>query len=368
MPEKQSGPMQAEAFSAGIDGGIHGAFVFFGEEDYLKSFCREKIYRAVMAEGMEIFNYFPISFSPASGTKEAALDKLSDAVAAIPMMQDKKLIVVTDLAPAGLSKELLESLCEALSMASHSEDTVLVLDCRADELVADYKLEASPVYTKLAACATMVRFDLLTRGKLMAWAKRRFRDEGVIFPDEAAGLLCDLAAGRMMSLSGEIQKLLCYAKFVKGGNPPTIDETDVKRIASATTPDEIPFAMLTAAQSFRLSEMLAVLDTAREQREEPVAVLAKLSRIYLDMLLIKAARESGMSSSEMAKALKMKEFRVGKYVAALSKVPMRVIENAVRLAYETDKRLKSQPSDPWVLLDKMIVEIYAPKSLRVSEG
>ena len=62
--------------------------------------------------------------------------------------------------------------------------------------------------------------------------------------------------------------------------------------------------------------------------------------------------------------LKMKEFRVTKYLASVAKVPMEVLEEAIRLSYETDKALKSEPSDAWVLLDMLAVRIYAPKSLR----
>lgn len=364
MAVKGSGPINAEAFSAEIKRGICGAFVFFGEEDYLKSFCRGEIYKAVMSEGMETFNYFPVSFSPASGTRESAMERLFDAVDAVPMMQDKKLIIISDLAPAELSKDMQDSLCTALSLANRSDDTVLILDCRADELVADYKLETSALYKKLSSCAQMVRFDLLPRGKLIAWIKRRFAAESVLIRDEAAGLLAELCAGHMMPLIGEIQKLLCYAKFIKSGSPLSLEEEDIKKISCASMPDEVPFAMLNAAQSWRLSEMLAVTESAREQREEPIAVLAKLSRIYLDMLLVKTAQDSGMTLPEIAKSLKMKDFRVGKYLSSVSKVPIRVIENAIRCAYETDRNLKSLPSDPWVLLDQFIVNIYAPKSLR----
>ena len=364
MPEKRNAPMRPEELSAAIKRGICGAFVFFGDEDYLKSRYRDEIYQSVMTEGMETFNYFAISFSPAAGSRENAMTRLADAVNAGPMMQDKKLVVVSDLAPAGLPKDLLEALCNILSLAERSDDTVVVLYCRADELETDYKLEASTVYKKLSACAKMVRFDLQSRGKLIAWTKRHFTKEAILISDEAAGLLVDLCAGRMMPLSGEIQKLICYAKYGKGGESPVIDEDDVKKIAAASSPDEVPFAMLTAAQSWKLSEMRAVMDTAREQREEPVAVLARLSRIYLDMLLIKTAAANAMSAAEIAKDMKMKDFRVGKYLSSIAKVPAEVIENAVTLAYETDRRLKSLPSEPWVLLDELIVKIYAPKALR----
>lgn len=58
--------------SAAIKKGICGTFVFFGDEDYLKSRYRDEIYQSVMTEGMETFNYFAVSFSPAAGSRENA--------------------------------------------------------------------------------------------------------------------------------------------------------------------------------------------------------------------------------------------------------------------------------------------------------
>lgn len=368
MAEKKTAPntgmRTVEALQTEIKKGVCGAYVFFGEEDYLKNYYRTEIYKAIMEEGMETFNYFPISFSPAVMTKEDALSRLSDAILAVPMMQDKKLIVITDLAPATLPKEHFEALCQSLKAANESDDTVLVLYCRADEMEDDYKLETSAFFKKLIACAKVVKFDLQTKGRLVSWIKRHFSREKIRISDEAAGLLADMCAGRMTPLSFEIEKLICYAKYVKKGEALFVDEEDIKNIAVQSTPDEIPFAMLNAAQSWKLAEILTVLHTAKEQREEPIVVLAQLSRIYQDMLTIKIAKDAALTSSEIAKIMKMKDFRVTKYLSSIERVPLSVLENTIRLAYETDKALKSTSTDPWILLDMLAVRIYAPKSLR----
>ncbi len=365
---QKSAVLTPEMLAAEIKKGALGSYLFFGDEDYLKTHYRDEIYKSIMEEGLETFNYFPISFSPAVQSKEEAMSRLADAVMAIPMMQDKKLIVASDLAPASLSKELLDALAKALNSANNSDDTVLILYCRTDELEADYKFETSALYKKLSAACKMVKFDLQPRGKLISWAKRHFSGEVILISDEAAGMLVDLCAGRMTSLSFEIEKLICYAKYVKGGEPPRIDEDDVLKIASPSAQDEVPFAMLNAAQSWKLTEILAVLETAREQREEPISVLARLSRIYLDMLMIKTASDAALTPSEIAKVMKMKDFRVTKYLSSIQKVPLAVLENAVKLSYETDRALKSSPSDPWMLLDTLAVKIYAPKSLRTADS
>ncbi len=364
-PAQKSAILTPEMLAASLKAGSPvGAYVFFGDEDYLKTYYRDKIYDAVMEEGLETFNYFPISFSPAVQTKEIAMSRLADAVMAIPMMQDKKLIVASDLALGALTKDLSEALFRILSQANAADDTVLVLYCRADELEADYKFESSTLCKKLSASAKLVRFDLQPRGKLISWVKRHFTEEAIVMTDEAAGALVELAAGRMTSLSFEIEKLLCYAKFVKGGEPPRVEYEDVMKIASPSPQDEVPFAMLNAAESWKLSEILAVLAAAKEQRDEPISVLARLSRIFLDMLIIKTASDALLPPAEIAKEMGMKEFRVTKYLSAIGKVPLSVLERAVELSYVTDRALKSTPSDPWVLLEKLAVDIYAPKSLK----
>ena len=359
-----TGARTVEALAAEIKKGVLGSFVFFGEEDYLKNHYRTQIYRSVMEEGMEAFNYFPISFSPAVMTKEEAMSRLSDAILALPVMQDKKLIVISDLAPATLSKELFDSLCSILSQANESDDTVLLLYCRADEIEDDYKTESATFFKKLSASAKIVKFDLQPRGKLIAWIKKHFSGEIIRISDEAAEMLAEMCACRMTPLSFEIEKLICYAKYVKKGESLFIDENDVMKIAVAGSPDEVPFAMLNAAQGWKLADILTVLMTAREQREEPIAVLARLSRIYMDMLMVKTAKDAAIPTGEIAKLMKMKEVRITKYLASVAKVPTEVLENAIRLCYETDKQLKSAPADPWVLLDMLAVNIYAPKSLR----
>ena len=73
---------------------ISGAFVFFGDEDYMKEHYLGKIRKKVLtAEGLEAFNHFIVSFSAASNlSADELFARLSDAVDAFPMMQEQKLV------------------------------------------------------------------------------------------------------------------------------------------------------------------------------------------------------------------------------------------------------------------------------------
>lgn len=359
MPKNDSAVLMPDALSDVLKSHSGGAFVFFGEEDYLKSIWLGRFAKELMtAEGFELFNRFRVSFSD----EKAAASMLSDAVSASPMMQEQTLVEIHDLNLSQSKKEALDSLCASLS--SVGEDTVAIAVFRSDELTFDYKPEQSPVYKKLSAAATLVRFDLLPDGKLIAWAKKLVAAKKLFLTDDAAQTLIEMCSRRMLAISGEVEKLAAYKKYAAEGEPIEITAEDVLRVCSQNAKDELPFAMSNAAAKWNLKEMLTVFDTSRDLREEPVSVVARLGKIYSEMLKMKAALDSGKTIGAAAKALGMNEFRAGLVAKSVQNVPMPVIENAVLLTYETDVKLKSTQTDKWVLLCELAAKIYTPKSLR----
>lgn len=357
MAKKPSSVLTPDALPEIVKNGISGAYVFFGDEDYLKSVWLDRIAKSVMtAEGFEIFNRFSVSFAD----ERAGASKLADALFASPMMQDKTLVEVRDFAVSGAKSSVIDSLCETLSQIS--PDTVAIVIFRSDELAFDYKIEQSPVYKKLSQVATVVEFDLLSDAKLIAWAKKLLAAKKITMTDNAAHVLMDMCSRRMFSVLGETEKLAAYKKYGDGEN--LVTEEDVRKICTQNAKDELPFAMSDAASKWNLKEILSVFEMSRDQQEEPISVVSKLGRIYVDMLKMKAALDCGMSVPSAAKALGMNEYRAGLVAGSVQNVPTSVIENALLLTYETDVRLKSTQTDKWVLLDELAAKIYTPRSLR----
>lgn len=357
MAKKPASVLTPDALPEIVKNGIAGAYVFFGDEDYLKTVWLDRIAKSVMtSEGFEIFNRFSVSFTD----EKSGAAKLADALFASPMMQEKTLVEVHDLAVSGARSSVIDTLCETLSHIS--PDTVAIVIFRSDELSFDYKIEQSPVYKKLSQVASVVEFDLLPDAKLVAWAKKLLAAKKITISDGAAGVLVDMCSRRMFSLLGETEKLAAYKKYGDGSS--SVTEEDVRTVCTQNAKDELPFAMSDAASKWNLKEILSVFEMSRDQQEEPISVVSKLGRIYADMLKMKAALDGGMTVSSAAKALGMNEYRAGLVARSVQNVPVAVIENALLLTYETDIRLKSTQTDKWVLLDGLAAKIYTPRSLR----
>lgn len=353
--------MKPEELSAEIkSGGLRGAYVFLGDEDYLKRHYLSEVYKSIMnAEGLELFNYGKISFSAVSGGRDAGFTALASSLSSFPMGQERRLTEIHDLAVDGLPSSALDMLCENLRAAD--ETNIAILCLRKNEWIFDYKTENSQEFRKLSAVAKLVRFDIQSKPKLKAWAARHLSREGVSASDAALDILADMCSLEMSVIAEETAKLCFYAH---GSGKTEITESDVRSVVSqAVTTEAPPFAMLEAAQKWSISDMYAVAATARDLREEPVALVAKLGKILSDMLRVKAGLEAGLTNAQIAKETKLKEYSVSKYAAAVAKAPISKLEESVRLACETDAALKSTQTDGYVLLDMLIARIYTPRSL-----
>lgn len=347
---------------ADIKNGLSGAYVFFGDEDYMKEHYIGKIRKKLLtAEGLETFNHFIVSFSPVSElSQDDIFARLSDAVDAMPMMQEQKLVEIRDLSLNGISQKALDALITVLARANEVDDTVTILNLRENEYVTDYKTETSATYKKLASAAKAVRFDTFSPERLSTWEKKHFESRGLFIAQDAALLLADMCACRMFTINSEFEKLEAYAE-VHGKK--TITTEDITLVCAISEREEMPFALSNAAEKWNIKDVFSALYALRDLKKEPIAVLARLSGLYTDMLVAKTAQLAGRTSADAAKVLKTSPARAARLMSAVAQVPLSKLESCIDEAYKTDLQLKSSPSDQWVLLEMMIAKIYTPRSL-----
>ncbi len=352
-----------EKLSGDIKKGLFGAYVFYGDEDFMKEHYLGKIRKKVLtAEGFEPFNHFIVSFAATSNLSQDELfARLSDAVDAMPMMQEQKLVEIRDLSLTGISQKAFDSLIEILTRANEAEDTVTVLNLRENEYVVDYKTESSATFKKLAAAAKAVRFDTFPPERLATWEKKHFAAKELFIAQDAALLLADMCACRMFSINSEFAKLEAYAEVY---GKKTITADDVSLVCAMSEREEMPFALSNAAEKWNIKEVLAALYALRDLKKEPIVILARLSGLYSDMLVAKTALIAGKNAAETAKVLKMRDSRrASRLMASVAQVPLEKLESCIDEAYKADLKLKSSPNDPWVVLETLVAKIYTPRSL-----
>ena len=336
--------MTTQELDKSIKPSMRGAYLFYGEENYLKQHYREKLRKTVIEdEGMAAFNHSVIT----------DLVKLSSEIAMLPMMAECRLVEVEDVQFSKLNKETLDSL--ALLLAD-LPDTVVLFYTRGEEFVAGTPKKPSEVYKKLADTVNIVEFPKQSPAKLAAWASKHFIANGTFAPNDLCHLLIERTGTDMCVLANEIAKLSAYAL---SHNETHITE---EMLLKVTTPylESGAFDFVNALMEGNTARAFVLLADRRAKREKPIEIFSAISRVVSELVQVKVYTEAGLSPKEIADLTKRNEYAIKIQQNALRNRTMESLNAISELCYETDLKLKSTSVDKFMLIERLIVEMGQP--------
>ncbi len=334
---------------AAIKNGPSGGYLLWGDEDYLKKFYLGKLKEAVLADcppGLEDFNCISLTL------EDGDFGKLAGAVASPPMMAPKKFVEVTPPSANAWKEKERKALAEILDDLAAASDTVLVMLCPRDTLDPGTAKKPSALFKLLSKTLQPVEFALQSGEKLRRWAVRHFEEEGLALEEEASLLLLNRCAPDMTTLTKEIDKVICY---VKSHGRTTVTPADISFVTSPGVREDA-FALANAVLAGDRTAALAALDVYKKRKEEPIAVLAALSRVMSDLLTVSTLSESGAEKAEIAKTLRMHEYKAGIYLRAAAGFGTPRLAAALQRCIEADRLCKSA-SMGYIPLERFVCTI-----------
>ncbi len=319
-----------------------GCYFLYGDEDYLKEHYTSLIRRAVITdESFADFNetvFDDESFSAAA---------LSDAVASLPLMSDKKLICVKLTSYDSLPEREKKGLLAALEQLP--EDTVLVISVTAGGFDAGSAKRPSSALKSLGALASCVELPLGGELPLMRWLSRHFAEHGLVADEQALRLMLRLCGRGMHRLSLEAEKVAARA-CAAGESAVTavLVESTVSR-----TEEEDAFRLANSILSGDLDSAFDSIRMSKQKNESPVRVLASVTSALCDLAAVASLAAEGADKREIASALKLHEYRVGLYLRAAASVSLERLDRAVELCAAADTQMKSS-SLGYIVLERLI--------------
>ena len=337
----------AELSSVIRRGALAGAYLFYGEEGYLRGRYAEQVRRAVLPDGDDGFNFY--SFDRDTFSQEA----LADAIASLPVMADKKLIEVTGLPIDSMAAEELKSLVGILSELPDYEYNVVVLNLAPDDFDPGTPKQPNKLLRTLGDAVTPVLFERQTPAKLNKWLGQHFMAQGVLAEADVCVKLMEYAGHDMYTLASQSEKLAAYV-LAHGRDKLTAEDI----YAAASPVKEIDaFDLTNAILSGDTDRALWILSDKKMRKEKPEILLSEVTGVVRGMLLAARLSDGGLSPAEIASRTGMHEYRVGLYLKSAAKKPLPALQKALALCYETDLKIKSTALDSYVLLDRLVLEI-----------
>ena len=338
----------AVVFEAGLKQSLKAdgtlpVYILFGEDAFLKQKYLNKISLSV-AEAEDVFNYCKF-------TEGCDLQEVYDAVMQMPLMNDKKCVILNDFDYLHCSPSDLERLTELIKETP--KETVFIL--YFDGIETDHKKGAK--FKKLIlACEKAGGLAVLlnhpTRAELVKMLSEGARKRGCKMDSQVSGYLVDTCGEDINLLRNELEKLCA---FTREGQ---VTKDHIEQVCTKTLEANV-FGLSDLILNCKSTEALKLLGNMFFVRMEPMAIFYTVSGVYNDMFRVFSAKAQGVAVSEVAKTFGYgnRAFLLEKASRNLSKFDFKKLSLSLDTLVETDKKLKSFGLNPKTVLEEMVVKL-----------
>jgi len=315
-------------------------YLLFGEEPWLVRHYASRIAKeAVVA--LEEFNLQKFD-------EEASVDQIAEAVEALPMMSERKCVLVRNYnaeANASQTAKMTELL------ADPPESCVLVFAC-TQEIPWKKSAKWRAFQKAVSAVGNAVEFPVRDHAALNRFLTSFAQERGCTVPADVCRYLLELCGTQMTVLENEMEKACAFA----GSGEVTRAHCDA---VCVSTQEAVAFRMANALTAGEYDTAYHLLDLLLYQREEPVALLAAISSAYVDLYRARAAMDSGRSVLELSVPFEYgkMDFKLKNAECVCRRMELSQLRRCLDALYQADRELKSSRTDNRVILEKTMAKL-----------
>lgn len=310
--------------------------LFYGEEEFLKEYYFNAMKNKILANALEDFNY---SFFDG---KTISLQQVQDSIEALPVMTDRKLIVIKDSgivkAPKAAEKAFWEEYLKDIPSYCH----MIFYEKEVDK--------RGKIYKTINKSGLVVEFKYQKTVDLVNWAGRIIHSYQKKIDQEAVYYLLEHCDEGMTSIKNEIDKLISYCH-----NKENITVQDIDAVCTKSIENKI-FNMIDLIMQGDIDQALLLLSDMITLKESEVKVLTLLSRHFSQILKVKLLIEEGLAAGNIAGKVGIPPFAVNKYIKQARGFTIAYLHQILQECLELDHCMKSSNSNEWVMLQTYIIK------------
>ena len=333
--------MNYREFFAQMDKGkIEKVYLFSGEEEYVKRQALERLRGKILPQGFEQLNE--------SLLEGVDAQTIMDAAEKLPLMCERRLVVIRDWAPLlpGKAKNEAEETERMTGYLKRAPETCCMVFYMRKEMDGRKKMVQN-----LQKTAGWVAFEPLSDADLMNWVKKTLKPMGKQMDAQAVQALAFMAGRGLTRLELELKKLAAYA-----GESPEITQEDVEKLVSPSLECTI-FQLVDRVIERNAYQAQRLLKHMREAGESPVGILAMITRQMRMMTFIKLLREQGLQLSEIEKKLELSHFVAGRAANQAQRFHTESLKDGYKACVEADYLIKSGQMRDSAALDLVMLKL-----------
>ncbi len=340
--------MDMRAFYAQLkQGAIQPCYLLEGEEEYTKQRALQDLRKALMPPELAMLNETVLA--------DPSADALIATAETLPMMSDRRLVIVRDSAHLQGRAATGEGEASAPSadgdrIAAYVQQlpaTVCLVFVARGKANGTRKL-----YKQLAKQGAIVSFDRLTRQDMIRWVKRDLQALGKGIADDAVEELLFTCGEDMNLLKQEMEKLAAFA-----GSRDTVTREDIQAIATRTTEYKV-FDLADAVMAGNAEKAVTLMNGMIRDGEARLFLLALLQGQCRQLFLVKTLGQN-VRDAAVASALAVPPFVARKLLGTSRRYTLSALQWAYAQCVETEFRVKSGQQSEDGCLEMLVYQLLA---------
>lgn len=331
-------------------GVISPVYLFYGTERYLIKETLQKLYEALVPEGIGDFNYEKLDGAQVSPAFVAT------SASTLPVFAEKRLIIVTDAPWFGSKKngeeEAKDNFLEPLLnyLGNPADTTCLVF-------VAGEKVDTRKKIVKaVGKGGEVIQFAAFKGNDLNRWIEGRFQERGKNVEGAAVDYLTAAVGNDLTIINNEIEKAVVYS-----GENSKITLEDIKQTVSKTSTLSI-FDLVDAVATRKSVSAVRQLREMVRFGEAEIKILFMVVRQFRMMLQAQTLNKQGYAERQIADNLSGHPYVIKKALQQSRNFSPQELVRALEILLDTDVAIKTGKGEPLALLETGILRLCSSNS------
>lgn len=286
---------------------VSGAYIFAGEEDYLKRYYLGQLRDKAVGDG----SFATFNHAVYDG-EEIDFSSLRDDVMSPPMFDRYKMIEWRYPNFEKMKESDLVELEKLLDLVKATDYAVLAFLVSDGDVDLGTPKKESKFVKRFKDRLNILSFAKSTDAQLLSWLKRHFDAEGVTVTADVVNTLIFRVGHSMTVLNNEVTKLCMLAK-ARGLDRITVQDVEA---VSSSTPECDTFALSNAILERDKKGAFLALEEMKSRRLDPIMILGMMSKTYTEIVSVVMMLRDGTNSNDIQTATKMNPYRLKLYLAA----------------------------------------------------
>ncbi len=321
-------------------GTLPSVLLFEGDDEYSKNAAYQALRSALLPAGLEELNETLLD-APDTDTIIAAAETM-------PLMTDRRLVIIRDHPALSGRTEIDESLLQYLPGVPASSLLLFYCTQKPDG--------RKKLYTAIKKENGIVTFSPLKDIELTSFVTEQFNKAGKECDERTADYLIFISGTDTNLLAREVQKIASYHPDV-----PQVHPDDVRILATPSLESSV-FQMVDAVVANQQARAFSLLRSQLLNGQDRVFILAMLLRQFRLLQQIKILQYEKKSREVLLSSLGVPSFAAEQYIRQAASYTGGQVKQAVRLCFETEYAIKSGRLNAEGALEAVILKLLTLKN------